>query len=167
MRSFLREPFSPTSTSQLIAERPTGTRLSQPIALASPAARGTINGARESEIPSALADASTSMLFCIVFLRVNSARNRSPSRTSGASPEKIIRSCVDWIDAEPVPKRPWPPVATAAILKPVIESLRGISTEASPFPSSGTRPFHRRSVSKSSRVICRPPPPPEGKAFNP
>ena len=57
------------------------------------------------------------------------------------------------------------PIAT--ILKLVSESLSGISALALPAASSGTRAFHSRSVSKSSRADDRPPPPPAAIAFLP
>ncbi len=71
------------------------------------------------------------------------------------------------IDASPVPNSPAPALATATMRNPVSESLSGISTLASPAASSGTRARHASSVSKSSRVGWRPPPPPAGTALRP
>src|SRR3989304_4875928 len=56
----------------------------------------------------------------------------------------------------PVPNSPTPPVATATILKPVRESLSGISTFASPFSFRATFAFQNKRVSNNSRVICLP-----------
>ena len=49
--------------------------------------------------------ASTVMARAVVLRTVNSARKRSPSRTSGGSPGSSIRSCVVRIDVPPDPKR--------------------------------------------------------------
>ncbi len=128
----------------------------------------TLSSGRASVKPVAFAEISASILRLVVLRKVNSARYLSPSLTSGGTPAKIIKSCVVRIDVEPVPKRSAPPVATATMRKAVTESLRGISTVASPLASSTTFPFHSNSVSNSSLVpCCEPPPPPGGSAFKP
>jgi hypothetical protein len=104
---------------------------------------------------------------CDALRIVNVARKRSPSRTSGGSPDSSIRSCVDRMDASPVPNRPAPEDATATIRKLVSESFSGISTTALPASSSGTRAFHKSSVSNSSRDDARPPPQPGAIALRP
>ena len=110
---------------------------------------------------------ATSMRFSDALRTVAMARKRSPSRTTGGRPESSIRSCVERIDASPVPKSPAPEDAMATILKLVSESLSGISTLAFPAASRLTRAFHNSSVSNSSRADERPPPPPAAIAFLP
>ena len=82
-------------------------------------------------------------------------------------PGSTIRSCVVRMEVAPVPKSASPPEATATMRNAVIESLSGTSTVAVPSASSGTRARQSRSVSNSSRVGCRPPAPPCGKALRP
>ena len=62
--------------------------------------------------------------------RVNIGAKRSPSRTSGGSPDSSIRSCVERIVALPVPNRSAPAMAIATMRKLVSESLSGTSTVA-------------------------------------
>ena len=82
-------------------------------------------------------------------------------------PGSTIRSCVVRMEVAPVPKSASPPEATATMRNAVIESLSGTSTVAVPSASSGTRARQSKSVSNSSRVGCRPPAPPCGRAFKP
>ena len=106
---------------------PAGTATSQPITSASPAAeveRLRRERRREAGDDAARLDASSRARSCCA--RVNSARKRSPSRTSGGSPGSSIRSCVVRIDgATRCRTAPRPAVATASMRKLVSESLSG------------------------------------------
>ena len=133
---------------------------SQPTSFASPGARVSVSGFSGSGTCSTRPVRLTSIARFVALRTVNSERMRSPPRTSGAAPEKIIKSWVERIDVPPVPKSSAPPVATATMRNAVTESFRGISTDASPRSFNGTRPFQSSSVSNSSRVAWRPPPPP-------
>jgi len=102
--------------------------------------------------------------YCIVFRMVNSARTGSFSDQRSEA-RKIIRSCVDWIDAEPVPKRPRPPVATAASESGdrVIERDfdRGFPVCIQRYPAL---PQEERIEELTGDLPA--PPPPDGNAFN-
>jgi len=163
-------PDSAASICQSSFARPTGTAMSQPSSRASPGARLTWRASRPGSAwpaPATRADSMAWMLRCEALRSVKPARKRSPSRTSGGSPESSIRSWVERNEALPVPNQPAPPLATATMRKLVSESLSGISTLALPSMSSATRAFHSSSVSKSSRAEPRPPPPPAATALRP
>ena len=118
-------------------------------------------------MPGATGRASTVMAAAEALRTVTVARKRSPVRTSGGRPANTMRSRLERIVVSPVPKRPAPAEATATMRKAVMLSFSGTSTVASPSASSGTRACHASSVSNSSRVTCRPPPPPGGRALTP
>ena len=107
------------------------------------------------------------MALAVVLRSVSCARNWSSSRTSGASPLMICRSCVARTLACPVPNRLVPMSATATIWKVVSASFSGTVTTAWPLASSVTLGFHSSKVSSSSRVPLLPPPPPAGTALRP
>ena len=106
----------------------------------------------DSATPLTLAATRTSRAFSVVLRSVNVERNLSPWRTTGAMPERMIKSLFVRIDVEPVPKRSAPAVATATMRKLVMESLSGTSTVAMPLSFRGTRPFQSSNVSNISRV---------------
>ncbi len=143
----------------------TGTVVSQPTSRASPGP--SVMRLACSAWPSRLALTSTSITRSEALRTVKRESKRSPSRTSGASPECSIKSCVARIDISPVPNNPAPESATAMMRNDVSESLSGISTTALPFASSGTRAFHISSESKISLAFWSPPPPPCANALRP
>ncbi len=154
-----------------------GTSTGQVISCAAPAASvsscgGKFSGVRTISAPLPLfavpASVARSFIVRAVVLRsVSIAAKRSPSRTSGGSPESTCRSCVTRMLVLPLPKRCTPSSATATRRKLVSESFSGTSISASPLASSTTRGFHSSSVSNSSRAPPRPPPPPAATALRP
>ncbi|MDR8955244.1 hypothetical protein FEP76_03750 [Burkholderia multivorans] len=142
-----------------------GTVTVQPTSAAAFAAIETVCGARSSPVTRGVT--ATCIARSVVLRSVICARNASPSRTSGGSPEISCRSCVLRIDVLPVPKRSAPTAAIATMRKRVSASFSGTFTVALPFASSVTRGFHSSSVSNSSRVGALPPPPPAGTALRP
>ena len=133
---------------------------------AAPAARVTVRGSKlsASPAPPSLRPASvarTVIARAVVLRSVKPASKSSPWRASNC------RSCVTRTLALPLPKRSAPAAATATSRKLVSESFSGTSICAWPLASSTTLPRHSSSVSKSSRVGLRPPPPPGGSALRP
>jgi hypothetical protein len=170
-------PISSTAASHSMLFAPSGTITAQVTSFALPAASttscgGSASGTRAGVEPGAgvtvpTSEARSFISRAVVLRNVSRAWNWSPLRTSGGRPGSTCRSCVTRMLVEPVPKVCTPASATATRRKPVSESLRGTSTTASPFASSGTRAFHSNKVSNSSRVPPRPPPPPAATALRP
>ena len=150
------------SSSYRSVSTPTGADKFQPILLDSPPAERDFHGCQRFL---QLLDPGRNLDLHRMVGRVTQSEFRTvlvslPDERSNAGEEDEVLSGSNGQD--PVPNRSSSEVATATIRKLVNESLKGISTEASPLASSGTRPFHRSNVSNSSRVICFPPPPPVG-----
>src|SRR5712692_5198038 len=120
--------ISDAVTSQRKALVFTGTVASQPMSRASPAA--SVIREAGSAWPSTFPFTSTSMTRSEALRTVKRASKRSPSRTSGGTPESSIRSCVARIEVSPVPNNPLPESATAMMRNDVSESLSGMSTAA-------------------------------------
>ena len=111
-------PAGPAASTSYRSESiPAGAVRFQPTTLDSPAARFSDSAGRGSLCCGTRAETRTSSARSVALRTVNSERNRSPSRTTGAIPENIIRSCVARIEVEPVPKRSSPELATATIRK--------------------------------------------------
>ena len=154
---------------------PSGTCTGQRTSAAAPAASCTVctagcaEAGEKSTAPSALplSVAFTAIARAVVLRSVKPASKRSPARASGDRPLSICKSCVTRTLVLPVPKRSVPASATATSRKLVSESFNGTSMTAWPCASRVTVPRHSSSVSNSSRVGLRPPPPPGGKALRP